>query len=252
MYYFASDMHLGLDHGTSSRERERVLVQWLDEVAKDAEAIALVGDVFDFWFEWRRVVPKGFTRLLGKLSELTDRGVRVHFFTGNHDLWAQDYLEKECGVKVHTRPEVFEAYGKRVFVAHGDKLYLSGDRPLRVRVVQYFFYSRLWRALFSTLVHPDLAMRMGLAWSRRNRKSKAVAHRFAGEEEYLIRYAREYSKCLPVDYFVFGHLHSPVEHPLGNDRQVVVLGEWFDRPSYAVLTPDGKIKLHDFNYSGGR
>jgi len=121
MYYFASDMHLTGGLSSESRARERLLVEWLERVSVDAKAIFLVGDVFDFWFEYKRVVPKGFTRLLGKLSELTDKGISIHFFTGNHDMWQRDYLEKECGVKVHFEREVFELYGKNVSVVQATR-----------------------------------------------------------------------------------------------------------------------------------
>ncbi len=243
MYYFASDIHLGLDYGMSPREREKLLVKWLDMAAVDATAIALVGDIFDFWFEWRRVVPRGFTRVLGKLSELTDRGVRIHFFTGNHDMWVYDYLHTECGVSVHQRPEVFEAYGKKLFVAHGDNLYLRGTKPFLMQVMSWFFYSRFWRWAFSVLVHPDLAMRFGLWWSAKSRKVHQNSSRFAGEDEYLIKYAREYARCVDVDYFIFGHLHSPVDYPLDNNKRVIILGEWLYKPSYAVFSPDGELAL---------
>ena len=120
MYYFASDIHLGAGDAATARAVERRFVAWLDDAARDAEAIFLVGDIFDFWFEYRRVVPKGFVRTLGKLAELTDRGVRVVFFTGNHDMWVGDYLARECGLEIHTSPEVMTLSGKKVFIAHGD------------------------------------------------------------------------------------------------------------------------------------
>jgi UDP-2,3-diacylglucosamine hydrolase len=246
MYYFASDIHLGLGGGVSALEREKLLVRWLDEVSADAKGIALVGDVFDFWFEWRRVVPRGFSRLLGKLSELTDRGVKISFFTGNHDMWVYGYLQDECGVTVHERPEVFEAYGKKLFVAHGDNLYLRGTKPWRVKLVNSFLYSRCLRWAFATLVHPDVAMRLGLWWSGKSRKAQQVSHRFDGEGEYLIQYAREYCRCVNVDYFIFGHLHTPVDYDMGDGRRAVVLGEWLHRPSYAVFGPDGKIELKNY------
>lgn len=247
MYYFASDVHLGFDHGTSPHKREKLFVRWLDEVAADAEAIALVGDVFDFWFEWKRVIPKGFTRVLGKFSELTDRGVRIHFFTGNHDMWAYDYLRRECGVIVHQRPEVFEAYGKKIFVAHGDNLYLRGTKPMSVRVLNGFFYSRFWRWAFSTLLHPDLAMWLG-QWSsnKSGRKARETSHGFVGEKEYLIRYAREYCRCVDVDYFIFGHLHTAVDYDLDDGRRVIILGEWILKPTYAVLDTDGRVELRSY------
>ncbi|MCL2561823.1 MAG: UDP-2,3-diacylglucosamine diphosphatase [Rikenellaceae bacterium] len=246
MYYFASDMHLGLEHGTPSRERERRVVRWLDEVARDAKAIFLVGDVFDFWFEWRKVIPKGFTRLLGKLSELTDRGVEVHFFNGNHDMWAYDYLRAECGVEVHHGPEIFELYGKRVFVAHGDNLYLR--QPLGIKVMYFFFRSRFWRRVFSALFPKSAAMRFGQWWSAKSRKSKSLTHCFGGEEEYLIKYTREYSRAqgdeTQIDFFVFGHLHCAEDYDMGDGRRAVFLGEWIsDAPVYAVLRPDGEMEL---------
>jgi UDP-2,3-diacylglucosamine hydrolase len=246
MYYFASDMHLGLEYNTPAQEREKRLVRWLDTVAADAEAIMLVGDVFDFWFEWKRVVPKGFARVLGKLAELADRGVRVHFFTGNHDMWAYDYLHSECGVTVHQRPEVFEAYGRKIFVAHGDNLYLRKTRPVQIRIMNGFFYSHFWRRAFAVLVHPDVAMRFGLWWSSLSRKSKRVAHKFKDEEEYLVKYAREYGKCVDIDYFVFGHLHTAIDYRLDERSRVVILGEWIVNPTYAVLRPDGEIELRRF------
>ena len=244
MYYFASDMHLGLNYRTPSVEREKKVVRWLDEISADARAIFLVGDIFDFWFEWKRVVPKGFTRLLGKLSELTDRGIKIHFFTGNHDIWAYDYLRTECGVTIHYRPEVFELYGKEIFVAHGDNLYLK--RPFGIKVMNFFFYSKFWRKVFAAVVHPNVAMRFGLWWSDKSRKSKRVSHYFAGEKEYLVKYAREYGKCVNIDYFVFGHLHCVVDHDLGEGRHVIVLGEWIVSPTYAALSPDGRMELKSY------
>lgn len=242
MYYFASDMHLGLDYHIPSAEREKLVVRWLEEVSADARAIFLVGDVFDFWFEWKRVIPKGFTRLLGKLSELTDRGVEIHFFTGNHDMWAYGYLEDECGVRLHARPETFTLYGKKLFVAHGDNLYT--DPPFRIRAMNHVFYSRFWRGAFGALVHPDAAMRFGMWWSDKSRKTKCLSHGFAGEDEYLIRFAREQAQ--DVDYFVFGHLHCPVDYDMGEGRRAIVLGEWLVNPTYAVLKPDGRMELRQY------
>ena len=246
MYYFASDMHLGLDHRTPSLEREKIVVRWLDEVSADAKAIFLVGDVFDFWFEWKRVIPRGFSRLLGKFSELTDRGVRIHIFTGNHDLWAYDYLREECGLVIHEKPEVFEAYGKKVFVAHGDNLYLRKKKPLLIKMMNGLFRSKFWHTLFIALVHPNQALRFGHWWSERSRKSKRLSHCFGGEKEYLIQYAREYGKCVDVDYFVFGHLHCAVDYDLGEGHRAIVLGEWIVSPTYAVLKPDGEIELKPY------
>jgi UDP-2,3-diacylglucosamine hydrolase len=246
MYYFASDMHLGLDARQGATiEREKLLVRWLDEVSADAEAIFLVGDVFDFWFEYRKVIPKGFTRLLGKLSELTDRGVQIHFFTGNHDMWTYDYLGQECGLTVHLQPEIFEIGGKTVFVGHGDNMYTKRP-PVLEHTMHRLFRSPVARRLFSALVHPNGAIGFGHWWSGKSRKARSLTHVFTGENEYLVRYAREYMKCVDVDYFVFGHLHCREDYDLGGGKRLIVLGEWLANPSYAVMDGSGNIELKDY------
>ncbi len=243
MYYFASDMHFGLEspHG-SSRERERLFIRWLDEVSADAQAIFLVGDVFDFWFEYRRVIPKGFSRLLGKLSELTDRGVEIHFFAGNHDMWTYDYLSTECGLIMHDGPEVFELSGKKVLVGHGDNMYVENP-PALERLMHAGFRSGILRRLFSALVHPNQALRLGQWWSAGSRKAKSLTHDFGGEQEYLVKYARKYLETSDVDYFVFGHLHCAEDYDLGGGKRMIVLGEWIANPAYAVLDGQGCIEL---------
>ena len=244
MYYFASDMHLGLKCGDDPRQRERFFVQWLEEVSADAEAIFLLGDVFDFWFEYKRVIPKGFSRVLGKLSELTDRGVEIHFFSGNHDMWAYDYLYTECGVRIHHRPEVMELCGKRLFVAHGDNLYVR--MPFGVKVMNRVFRSTLLRRLFAAWVHPNCAMRFGQWWSGKSRKSKSVGHGFRGEEEFLVQYARAYLRAVPVDYFVFGHIHCAEDYDLGDGVRAIFLGEWIEHPAYAVMDAQGQLQLRQY------
>ena len=168
MHYFASDIHLGAGDPAAAREVERRFVAWLDRAGRDAESIFLVGDIFDFWFEYRRVVPKGFVRTLGKLAELTDWGVRVVFLTGNHDMWVGDYLTRECGVEVYTAPQLLTLGGRRIFVAHGDNMNIDGQPMLRL--LNRIFRSRTLRWLFSWGVHPDWAMRFGHWWSGKSRK----------------------------------------------------------------------------------
>lgn len=206
MYYFASDTHLGLRVGRTADDRERLFVRWLDEVSADAEGIFLVGDIFDFWYEYKRVVPRGFTRLLGRLSGLTDRGIPVHFFAGNHDLWAYDYLRSECGVTLHRGPfELFDLYGQKVLVGHGDVL---GPRGRGGRLLSALFRCRTLQRLFSAWLHPNFAMRFGQWWSGSNRLSKPIAHTFRGEQEPIVRFAADYSAAHPeVDLFVCGHIH---------------------------------------------
>ncbi len=245
MYYFASDTHLGLDYkNTSSIDREREVVRWLDMVSADAKAIFLVGDIFDFWFEYRKVVPKGHTRLLGKIASITDSGIAVHFFAGNHDLWVYDYLDRECGMTVHPAPVEFDLYGKRVFIGHGDNV---GEEKTAMDIVtKRCFRSKFLRSLFSRSIHPDLALRFGAWWSVKSRSSKSVTHEFRNEEEPQIIFARKYLKDHKVDYFVFGHIHSLLKYDLGEQCSAFFLGEWFENPAYAVLTPDGEVTLKRF------
>lgn len=237
MYYFASDTHLGLSYGTTAPVvRERLFVRWLDEVSADADAIFLVGDIFDFWYEYRRVVPKGFSRLLGKFSELTDRGIEIHLFAGNHDLWTSDYLSQECGLMLHHGPfEIMELYGRKVLVGHGDVL---GERGASARMLSRLFRSRTARSFFS-LLHPDLAMAFGQKWSSSNRSSRPVRHDFRGEDEPIVRFAREYLKEHEIDLFVCGHIHCAELYPLTETASIAFLGEWIENPVYGVLKPAG-------------
>lgn len=244
MYYFASDTHLGLSHGTDEIAREKLFVRWLDEVSVDAEAIFLLGDIFDFWFEYKRVVPKGFTRLLGKLSELSDRGISIHFFAGNHDMWIRDYLATECGLILHTAPETMTLNGRRVLLAHGDNLYIQ-DLPM-LRLMNWFFHNRWVRRSFATLLHPDCALRFGQWWSGKSRKSKALSIGFRGEEEFLVKYARMRLQQEPIDDFVFGHIHCATIYPLGEGIEAIFLGEWIEQPTYATLDAQGRFALHTY------
>lgn len=243
MYYFASDMHLGSGAHHNPCERERAVVEWLDRVAPTAKAIFLVGDVFDFWFEYKRVVPQGFTRLLGKLSELTDQGVEIHLFVGNHDMWQHDYLERECGVKLHFEREVVELNGKRVSICHGDDIYaryLGGW----TRIMNDIFRSRTARWLFSHLVHPDFAMRFGLGWSKGSRKSKEVAMPFLGKEDPLVKEAEKLNReGESIDYFIFGHNHCAETVALASGGEAIFLGHWFGKEPYAVMDENGILTL---------
>jgi len=245
MYYFASDIHLGAGDRQAARRRERLFVDWLERVSADADAIFLLGDLFDFWFEYRRVVPQGFTRTLGKLSELTDRGVRVVFLTGNHDMWVDDYLSRECGVEVHTSPQRVCLNGLRVYLAHGDNLNV-GRRPL-LKLMNACFRSRLLRVLFAWLVHPDWAVRFGRWWSGRSRKSHDGASCSEGVTEPLIDYARSLQRYDPADCYLFGHMHCARDYAEPGLR-VLLLGAW-DAPVYAVLDDSGSFRLESIERS---
>ena len=238
MYYFTSDVHLGAGDETFSRRTEQRFVEWLDKVAEDAAAIFLVGDIFDFWFEYGKVAPKGFVRTLGKLASLTDRGIEVYFFAGNHDMWCSDYLERECGVKIIYKPQRMTLAGKELLIAHGDNMNISG-KPL-LQLMNWGFRSKVLRKIFSWCVHPDLALRFGQWWSGKSRKS----HKGAQTAEMLtplIEYATEYGKEHDVDYFVFGHLHYPAD--IDSSERILFMGDWYTQPSYIALDNNGKIEL---------
>lgn len=245
MYYFASDMHLSNGDTQECRQREREVVEWLESVAPTAKAIFLVGDVFDFWYEYKRVIPQGFTRLLGKFSELTDRGVEIHLFVGNHDMWQRDYLARECGVKVHFRREELELCGKRVSICHGDDIYaryLGGG----ARIINGIFRSKVARWLFSHFIHPDFALRFGNGWSHSSRKAKAVAMPFLGKEDPLVREAERINTTAAekVDLFVFGHNHCAERFALEAGGEALFLGHWFEGPIYASMDEQGVVTLH--------
>ena len=241
MHYFASDIHLGAGSESEARATEQRFVAWLDRVAEDAETVVLAGDIFDFWFEYREVVPKGFVRTLGKIAELTDRGIRVLFFTGNHDMWVGDYLERECGVEVHTAPTVVTLGGKRIFVAHGDNMNIDGQWVLQA--MNGMFRSKALRWLFSWFVHPDWALRFGHWWSGHSRKQHAL-HDALTESltEPLIDYARTYAKTHEVDDFLFGHMHYARDYR-EEGLHVLSLGAWDCYPTYAVLDEAGNLTL---------
>ena len=241
--YFAADVHLGGGDAAEVRRRERHFVAWLDRAAADAEAIFLLGDIFDFWFEYRRVVPKGFVRTLAKLAELTERGIRVVLLTGNHDQWVRDYLPAECGIERYTAPQLLAINGQQLFLAHGDHMGV-GREP---RLLNRIFRSRTLRWLFSWGVHPDLALRFGQWWSGLSRKS----HLQEGPAdpaltEPLIGFARDYAGREAVDHFVFGHLHVARDYRDGA-LHTVHLGAWEGPEAVcAVLEPDGTLTLETF------
>lgn len=231
--YFASDFHLGAPDYLSSLAREKEIVKWLNACRKDAEEIFLVGDVFDFWFEYRRVVPRGFTRLLGTISEITDSGIPVHWFTGNHDMWIFDYLPKECGIQLHREPVVREWNGKRLMIGHGDGL---GPGDHGYKFIKKVFASPLCQWLFARL-HPNFGIWLASKSSGYSRSVTGDHDRiFLGEDnEWLVAYAREVLQREHFDYFIFGHRHLPLEIKL-NDRSVYMnLGDWLKDYTYGVF-----------------
>lgn len=243
LVYFLSDAHLGCRAISDTRQHERRLVRFLDSIKETASAVYLLGDMFDFWFEYRTVVPKGYVRFLGKVAELVDSGVDVHFFTGNHDMWTFGYLESELGVHVHCRPLTADILGHTFFLAHGDGL---NDRTLSVRILQTIFHSRVMQFLFR-LLPPVIGLGFGFAWSKHNRmRHIAYDCKYLGDDrEFLVQFAKEHSQSHSVDFYVFGHRHILRDVSVGSSR-VIMLGDWFQKFSYAVFDGD-MLSLRQFD-----
>ncbi len=238
--YFASDFHLGIPDHATSLERERRICAWLDGIKSDAAQLFLVGDLFDTWFEYKNVVPRGFTRFMGKLAELSDNGLKIEAFTGNHDLWMLDYFARELNIPVHHGPVQREINGKKFFIAHGDGLgpgdhgYKFLKKVLRSPVSQWL-YRR---------VHPDTGVGMASWFSRLGPKhADAPVKEFLGpEKEWLVQFCMETLNHQHFDYFIFGHRHIAIEYPLPQSSLYVNLGDWIRYDSYAEF--DGKdLKL---------
>lgn len=229
--YFASDFHLGVPSREKSLEREKLIVQWLDEIKKDCAELYLMGDLFDFWFEYRTVVPKGFTRLLGKIAEFTDAGIPVSVFTGNHDMWMFDYLRDELGVNIYKKSITREYNSKKFFLGHGDGL---GPGDHGYKFIKKVFANPVCQWLFAR-IHPNTGIGIANFWSRRSRVSNEEKETFKGEEqEYLISFVKDTLKKEHYDYFIFGHRHLPLEIKIGN-ATYINLGEWVNYTTYAVF-----------------
>lgn len=233
--YFASDFHLGLPAGSPPVEREKRVVKWLNAVANDAKEIYLLGDIFDFWWEYKLVVPRGYTRFLGAAAEITDSGIPIHFFTGNHDMWVSDYLSGECGMIIHTTPFTTLFNGKKFHLAHGEGL---GTKNIGYKLLLSIFRNKSLQAMYSAL-HPSIGIGIGHRWSLSSRLGKGITKEFLGEEnEDLIRYARSILEKDKIDYFIFGHRHLAMSYKLQPEAEIVFLGDWIKNGSYAAW--DGK------------
>ncbi|MFT4663721.1 MAG: UDP-2,3-diacylglucosamine hydrolase [Polaribacter sp.] len=240
--YFASDFHLGAKGKYSSKERERQIVRWLDQIKADAEAIYLVGDVFDFWFEYATVVPKGYTRLFGKLAELSDSGISLFFFIGNHDMWMFHYFEEELGIKTFREAIQVELKGKSFYIGHGDGL---GPGDHKYKMLKKVFANPICQWLFAR-IHPNFGIGLADFWSNQSRDAQPAETEFLGEErEWLLVYANEQLDSLNADFFVFGHRHLPIDYTLKNGHsRYINLGEWMNYNSYAVF--DGETMSIEF------
>ncbi|MEQ8324180.1 MAG: UDP-2,3-diacylglucosamine diphosphatase [Vicingaceae bacterium] len=231
--YFASDFHLGSPNHEDSLIREKKVVKWLDEIKSDAQEVYLMGDVFDMWFEYKEVVPRGYTRLLGKLAELSDSGIALHLFTGNHDMWIFDYLPKEIGLKLYREPVKREIDGKKFYIGHGDGLG-PGDRGYKF--IKKVFANKICQFLFRW-IHPDIGMSMAYFWSRKSREAAGDNEViFLGEDkEWLIIHAKEELKKEAFNYFIFGHRHIPIEVEIAPGSAYVNLGDWISHFTYAAF-----------------
>jgi UDP-2,3-diacylglucosamine hydrolase len=229
--FFASDFHLGVPDHASSLVREKRVVQWLNTIAPQAHAIYLLGDIFDFWFEYGKAIPKGFIRLQGKLAELRDSGVPIYFFTGNHDMWMFNYFPDEMGIVIYREPQLLEVNNHRLLIGHGDGLG-PGDQPYKL--LKKIFNSAVCQWLFAR-IHPNLGIRIAQYWSRQSRINNIkMEEKFEGEEkEYLLSYCRELEKTKHHDYYIFGHRHLPLDLKVGNHSRYINLGEWVRHNTYA-------------------
>ena len=232
-WFFASDFHLGVPGKLSSKEREKQLIRWLDMVAPQAAEIFLVGDLFDFWFEYKTVVPKGYTRILGKLAEISDRGIPIHFFTGNHDMWIFQYFEEELGIQTHRAPITRTLAGKQFLIGHGDGL---GPGDHGYKFIKKVFANPFCQWLFERF-HPNFGIGLANFWSHKSREVNPPSPVFYGAEgEWLVSYSNDYLQQNDMDYFIFGHRHLTIDHQLKNGQsRYINLGEWLYTCSYATF-----------------
>ncbi|MDG2491840.1 MAG: UDP-2,3-diacylglucosamine diphosphatase [Flavobacteriaceae bacterium] len=234
--YFSSDNHLGAPNAESSITRERVFISWLNDIKKDVGQLFLLGDLFDFWFEYKTVVPKGFVRVLGKLAELSDQGVEIHFFVGNHDLWVLDYFEKELGFNVHKEPKEFNINGKKFFIGHGDGL---GPKDLGFKRMKKVFTAPIFQWLYRW-IHPDIGIKIGQYLSLKNKMISGDDDIvFLGEEkEWLVQYCHKKQAEEKRDFYVFGHRHLPLDIAITSEARYLNLGDWITHFTYAEF--DGR------------
>ena len=228
--YFASDFHLGSPNLKDSHTRERKIISWLCTIEKDAKAIYLVGDIFDFWYEYKKVVPKGFVRLQGKLAEMCDNGININFIVGNHDMWVNDYFQKEVGLNVFENEILIEENNQKILICHGDGL---GSGNISFKVIKKIFKSNICRWLFSR-IHPNLGVSLAHLWSNASRRKNMK--KTSNNHEHLINYCKEKQKNNPIDYYVFGHLHSPKEENIDSKAKYINTGDWIQHYSYGVLS----------------
>ena len=225
--YFASDFHLGSPNEKDSLIREKKICRWFDSIQDEAKEIFLVGDIFDFWFEYKRVIPKGFERFKGKIAELSDQGIKIHFFPGNHDLWTFGYLESELGLVVHKKPLIITINNKTFYITHGDGL---GKRDLKYNFIKSIFSSQICQWMFSK-IPSSLGIKIAHSWSKMSRKKGEKIDNTKLKDD-LISHSKKILANTNINYFIYGHIHEPIEIELTPTSKYINLGDWITHFSY--------------------
>ena len=225
---FASDFHLGIDCNRSSKARELIICDWLDSIKETTKELYLLGDVFDYWYEYKRTIPRGFSDFLSKLKDYRNAGIKVHLFTGNHDMWMFDYFPKEYGIQVYKKPIQFQLDGKDFYIGHGDGLG-PGDKVYKV--IKKVFSNRICQMLFS-IIHPTIALQLMKKLSQRDAKKYTRPQQFSSEEEWLIVYAKEKNLEKKSDFYIFGHRHLVYDYKMKDGSRVLNLGDWISYFSF--------------------
>jgi len=241
--YFASDFHLGTPNFEASQQREKKIVAWLDSIKPDAQVVFLVGDIFDFWFEYKYTIPKGFIRFQGKLAELIDAGIAIYFFTGNHDMWMFDYFKKELGIRIFRENILLTVDEKKIYLGHGDGL---GPGDHTYKFLKQFFASPLCQWMFNWL-HPSIGFWIATSWSKESRAAnKSHDEKFFGEKEWLLQYSKEIHPSIQADYYVFGHRHQIMQMPVGENAMFLNLGDWLHNYSFGRFQ-NGNFTIKKFS-----
>ena len=242
--YFASDFHLGVPSYGESLAREKKIVRWLEHIEADCDTLFLMGDVFDFWYEYTSVVPKYYTRLLGKLASMTDAGIKIYFFKGNHDMWTFEYLQKEVGLEVIDEELVTTINGTTLYLHHGDALW-KGEASYKF--IRKVFRSR-WAIWLFHRLHPNFGIGLAKYLSVSSRKKNSIKDELdiPLEKEYQYQFALDHSTRNTIDYYIFGHRHKPLDVPIGDKARLINLGDWISKYTYAVLE-NTNVTLHTYN-----
>ena len=234
--YFASDFHLGAPNNVESIQREKKICEWLEKIKNEAKEIYLLGDLFDFWFEYKKVIPKGFERLKGKLAQLTDSGIKIHLFVGNHDLWTFGYLENEIGLKIYKESKIIKLNGKKFYLSHGDGL---GSGNKIYKFLKFIYSNKICQFLFS-LIPSNIGISLAQFLSKQSRIKQNPSNEKLGET-YLTNYCKKQLEKHHIDFFIFGHIHQPKKILISHNSSYVNLGDWVTHFSYAEL--DGENLL---------